>query len=232
MLNTTLKKNLLIIRELYSMFYSQTKSNNKNLFNSVTSFYVALSTDSDTYTNMLTKNSISDNKLLLITQSLEDYGISPEYLLFDDTTELRINSEISTLADSYINGTANRNEISKCLREQLYMEFIQQNEIVSQLFIHLYSLSCSMNDDICSSTEMLTNLRNEYQKDNTGDYFSIHYAHYISLLAQHVKDIEQDFPDFYAVAQQLEKNKTVHSDISASLHSLKHAVEKLQSTIE
>lgn len=232
--NTNLRKNLLVIRELYRMFYDNALSDGKSLFQPLPSFFNALGITDDIYSKLLNGNAVKSETVIKLAQHLESIGISPEYLLPENAVELKISPEISQLTDRFVEpNCTDKNKLLKALYAHLGKQFAENNVIISELFVLFYSAFCSMNSEHYDNTEVLADLANSYYKDDSNGYYSIYYAQYISELAQHVNDVEKAFPELYAVAQRMSNTKTAStSDITVSLESLKQAIITLQSKID
>ena len=235
--NKNLRKNLLVIRELYRMFYDNILSDGKSLFQPLPSFFNALGITQNIYSKLLNGDVVKLETVIKLAQHLESIGISPEYLLPENAVELKISPEISQLTDRFVESNCtdktDKDKLLKALYAHLGKQFAENNVIISELFVLFYSAFCSMNSEHYDNTEVLADLANSYYKDDSNGYYSIYYAQYISELAQHVNDVEKAFPELYAVAQRMSNTKTAStSDITVSLESLKQAIITLQSKID
>lgn len=215
-----LRYNLLLIRETYHIFHPEDKAMEK--------FYEALGVSDDIYSRFLLDGQISKASLKSITSVLTDCGVSQKYLSVTRPPKIYTTDKLTKFFEIYANPDSTTNEKTKSylkIRQTIHEAWWRDVKNVSMLLLGTYGLSAKIKmpdeDNLYRATETLKNfLDYDFSKSTLK---STAFADFITSLAENVNKVEDVFPEFYAVAQQMKEGKTTQSvmnEICKNLDSL------------
>lgn len=233
--------NLLLIREAYRSIYFGMVSMSKAATSissdqkepkakpTMDAFYKAVGITSDEYSDFLINGYISENKYNVLTSNLKECGLPKRYIgRTEKVNRVLIDKDLAFYMKEYITppvkDTAKEKEYFALLRqyrEDTLSEIrLQINTLASHnpektalLMMTVYLISQKDSDstekDLQLAYEVLHKLvQATYTEQNLK---SNAFAQYVTELAKSVNSIESEFPEFYAVAQQLKEEKTPQS---------------------
>lgn len=254
-----LKRNLLLIREAFRAFqHVPTYSTNigMEIFYKALGLYVydepenasdeeikngqakALRKASDIYSKFI--DGIPNNKYFgTIQKGLIDAGLPERFIKKDRTARMLVDMDIDIIVDRYFieetkKGTT---ELAKMIQWKLMEKYIKKDEEACSLVMVVYKLINLVipneTQDLYTANEVLEKvLENNLPEDVKN---SSTYARYITTLAKSVISVEEEFPNFYALTQQMRQEKTPQSimdETTKILKQLQDAVEISKSDAE
>ena len=257
--NENLKCNLLLIREAFRAFqhvplYSTTIC--MEIFYKALGLYIydepqnatanqikqaqtkAIRKASDIYSKFI--DGIPNNKYFgTIQKGLIDAGLPERFIRKDRTARMLVDTEIDILVDEYFIEETKKEttELAKMIQWKLMEKYLKKDKEACNLVMVVYKLINLVipneTQDLYAANEVLekvleNNLPTKVKNSST-------YARYINTLAQSVISVEEEFPNFYALTQQMRQEKTPQSimdETTKILKQLQDAVEISKSDAE
>lgn len=220
----SLQRNLLVIRETYNVIYGK-KYGMKN-------FYEAVGCTADDFSNILNKKQISQRLHKIISENLHSYGVENSSLRLINALEFELSDDMTDTLDVYFDEYADKTDKEwalRALRAFIAKAYCEEDKYIAGLFLICYNIVSRSTDfvenDLDKAYEVLSELDDiDFSNENIK---SRQFAKYVNKLAKEVTSIEEIFPEFYAVAQQMKEDKSAQSimnEISNNLKSLNNMV--------
>lgn len=250
-----LKRNLLLIREAFKAFryvppYSANVS--MDIFYKALGLYVydepedasekeikngqtkAIRKASDIYSKFF--DDIPNNQYFdSMQKGLMDAGLPERFVRKNRTARMLVTTEIDILIDRYF--LDENKKIVKDIQLELMQNYFKGNKEVCALVMVVYKLINLVlpneTQDLHAANEVLERvLENDLPKDVKN---SSTYAEYITTLAKSVVKIEKEFPNFYALTQQMAQEKSsqrIMNETTKLLQQLQNNLEISKSDAE
>lgn len=246
--NENLKCNLLLIRESFKAFqkvppYSTNIS--MEIFYKALGLYVyeepmnatikeiknaqnkAIREASDIYAKFL-DDMFSNKYFSSIQKGLMDAGLPERFIRKNRTARILVNTEFDALIYNCL--TRNIEVKSKEIKLKLMEYYLQKNKEVCDLVMVIYKLINLIlpneTQNLHTANEVIEKiLENDLPKEVKN---SSTYAKYLKNLADSVVSVEKEFPNFYALTQQMKQKKSAQSIMNETTKIL----EQLKGDIE
>lgn len=193
---------------------------------------------SDIYSKIIGGESL-DRHYKCIKERLMDAGLPERYIKKSRTVLICAGNEIEASVNTYFNKEERTKKIeaSKKLRQIIRDAWSTRNPKICMLVLVVYKLVYlvfpNKTQDLYTANEVLEKvLENNLPEDVKN---SSTYARYITTLAKSVISVEEEFPNFYALTQQMRQEKTPQSimdETTKILKQLQDAVEISKSDAE
>lgn len=212
-----LRYNLLLIRETYRILHKDQQS--------MKQFYEHIDVDADSYSLFLNSNYISKVNYDNLVRALTDCGIPKKYFSKTRAPKILASSTIEGYFEEYINPNLEKASKDECLddiRTELLYDLYRHDKRSVLLIMSVYGLSTKIEGhtetDLHLASETLNKL---IQHEFTDKVLSSNtFAGFITSLAKTVASIEELFPEFYAVAQQMKEDKSTQSVMNEIYNNL------------
>lgn len=216
-------RNLLVLRESYNVLYSQ--------ITGMDTFYKALGCNTDELTNCVTRYTLSDKIHNKISDNLHFYGMEKRALLNEDALEFELSNDMVDAMDDYFDECSDKTKKEKALRTLrafILKAYSENDKYMAGVFTICYNIASQNLDDIEKDLAKAYDILDELDKTDFSklNIKSRQFAKFINKLAETVNSVEKEFPEFYAVAQQMKEDKSAQSimnEICNNLNSLKSA---------
>lgn len=203
-----LQRNLLLIRETYTLLYSGKYG--------MTPFYDAIGISSDTLTGFLIRHQLSENSHKVISKNLHSYGVEKSSLRLSNALEFDMSDDIVDAMDIYFDENAEKDDKDFALRTirafiaKSYFENDKSMIGVVTVCNNIVSRNADfIENDLAKAYDVLETLDEiDFSKINVK---SRQFPKYITKLAEHVGSVENEFDNFYTLVQQMKEQKTPQS---------------------
>lgn len=214
------QRNLLIIRETYTAIFSK-KYGMKN-------FYDALGCTTDDFSNILTRNILSPRLHKIISEKLHSFGVEKSSLRLVNALEFELPDKITASLDDYFKketSKADKDWILKDLRISIFDAYFEKHKYMAGLLLVCYNIASCSDDFVENSLDKAYEILNELDEIDFSqiNVKSRQFAKYVNQLAKNLTSLEEVFPEFYALVQQMKEEKSAQSimnEISNNLKSL------------
>lgn len=230
-----LKCNLLLLRETYRVLNSAPSSYQFNTFYKALNLYdeddsrKTAKRANDVLNKFWQSSILSKPTHALIADALDKTSLPQEYYRYSRAVRIRLNSKIDDALHKYFHkdiGKAQKESTRLFIDSSIYELIHSQDSEINRLVLACYELSVktlpSNKSFMWRASETLDKI---LQCDFTDDDMdSGTFYDFITNVAKTVNKIEDSFPAFYAVAQQLKTEKNTQSimnEITNSLNQLR-----------
>lgn len=213
-----LQRNLLFIRECYNVIYGK-KYGMEN-------FYDSVGCTADDYSNILTKKLLSTKNHKIISENLHSFGVEKSALRMANALEFEWSSDIADCMDIYFAPDSDKSDKEwalKTLKAFILKSYYEENKYMAGILAICYNLASRSGDiienNLDAAYDVLSALDDvDFSEKNIK---SRQFAKFITGLAKTVNTVEEIFPEFYAVAQQMKEDKSAQSIMNEISNNLK-----------